>query len=1643
MVSPLVRRNLPPPAVEGRQSNGAAQRYPSPIHRRSIIADGHKSPLGMTIVSPASSIASVSHMGGMPSPAVKETTGSTTSNTLDTTVNSSRRANYQRAFANSASILRSPLPPSSASSSKHTQRSSHSKSNSENRDPTEAEVKVLHARFNAIQMGLGSIDQERALLVEKAKKLEKEKEDLEQQVQLRDNEIIALVKRCASQEERMREYSKVRAENRELTTELQNVLHKLETTKHESDRLHDLRQQLNRSENAREELQKRLEWVQKEHDSIAATLSDCLENIRNVTEEKERMEDERRRERKRAEMEIEKQRLSIRQLSQSFQLDIETKQKRIDQMEVILHQNKLSDATSTMSSASGSVKQVISNYESQIYDMQRVLDHHAIDKARTGDIQDARLTKTVEKYEQIIAEMKNQLDRQERDRQASAEYERQISSLKQQLNTSYDEKESKVAQLHREIERKEESSQQVISELKNQLDQRERDRQKHSEYELEIADLKQQLIVSSEENESRVAQLQKEIEQKEASSQQIISDLKNQINRQERDRQESSEYERQVASLKQQLMVSSTEKESQVAQLHMEIEQKEESNKTTLNETVERYERKVAKLEDELDRQAEEVKRKEESNKKFSDLKNEMENMMKQVMAEHETKVARMQSQIDKQVIDRESKNDRIDKKFKAMKAKLEEKNTQMSELESEFSEQMQQLMNNQVALDKTEEEKKILESRIKSLEQIESEHGALVQYAEIMESNVADLTAENGILMVEKETLSEEKATLQDRLHDLECSVSELREKHSAQFGELKGKLEAEKKQLMGQVEAGRERLTSTEEELQQRNALILKIENELNESRTENAKLESQLITKQKEQQLACAQLEASLTDARNQIAGMEDKLEWERTIQTQQSDASEEIESLSRALEKETKRATSSEEKCAQIKEELNVLIGELSDRDHELEKMVDLEKYNSILSQLAEAESAAEKMKEDLKQETEKSTRLSEELKGFGDLRDMKEKLELAKEQLEVQLATEENKTKRLEQKIDSLLSSSQDMVAELDKASSRLEEEAEGWAKKEEAWEETRIALEEHCDALESKVASAHEEISLLEEEIERRDQRIASLVSEVENLENNEHEEEFLESERQRLLLEGQLADVRRQVKEAAQNLEQKVNRIERLHEELSKAQTTLEEKDGILEKAESRCSELAAKVESLETLLSTREESLMKIDEDLDTTINEIAEKEAEIFAMKQAIDAKDAEINSVMKEMKQQKENSAQLQEQLSNAETKNVTYEEVLGKQTDAVSNLKKEVEFTNDSKKQRLLELEKTIRKMRTDLALKDDEIRDLKMVDLKDAEEEISILRLSLQSKQRIEAELAEKEAELTEKQKEIDHLLQKQTKCEHREQAMLNECEKLLKSESHARELLAKKEVEMESILVRELKHGEMNMQKDREVHKQEVLKLKAELDATKEKLKGIEKILKERSALLTEVVDHNKDLEAKMENQHRQLEVLKDELKEARLELESKRDEIVKLRRGHRDREGSLKKQLQEERRNLETAEKSLEKLKRQHPDSTTYKKQINDHKKEIDALQDKVKRQESYMQKKLQKERESNRSTLSPKKSRTSQPTMARTPSVRKRSSGIPSALPASSILSTPSVRAGSRASMLKTPGIGKSPGWRNDLD
>ena len=282
-------------------------------------------------------------------------------------------------------------------------------------------LKALQDRFSHIQKGLGSIDEERNQLVEKAKRLDKEKKLIQKQLELREREILTLIKRCASQEEKMRETSKLRANNRDLHKTLDLMATKLKVIEEDTQDRQSLQKLLQDSELDREQLRDRLTKVQREHDAVADTLQECLGNIRKLTEEKNAIEEERRSERKRATMELEKQHLSHVNDSNSLKQSIEEHKSRILEMESIL-QDKIKSNT----------------------DLRR-------EKALMSQGQHEEINEVVEKYEQQLTQLRNEMtetmEQKNRDQQSTTRDVEHVNFMKEKLRS----KDEQIREIEKEF----------------------------------------------------------------------------------------------------------------------------------------------------------------------------------------------------------------------------------------------------------------------------------------------------------------------------------------------------------------------------------------------------------------------------------------------------------------------------------------------------------------------------------------------------------------------------------------------------------------------------------------------------------------------------------------------------------------------------------------------------------------------------------------------------------------------------------------------------------------------------------------------------------------------------------------------------------------------------------------------------------------------------------------------------------------------------------------------------------------------------------------------------------------------------------------------------------------------------------------
>jgi hypothetical protein len=150
----------------------------------------------------------------------------------------------------------------------------------------------------------------------------------------------------------------------------------------EQESLASLRNQLQESELAREELQDRLAKVEREHDAIADTLDECLANVKKFTDEKHKLEEERRREHRRAE--LEKQRLVYVQASNGLKIDLETQQARILQMEQI-HKDNMATNTAlrrgkalTTQAQQEEMQKIIDRYDEKVASLKPKIEESSI-----------------------------------------------------------------------------------------------------------------------------------------------------------------------------------------------------------------------------------------------------------------------------------------------------------------------------------------------------------------------------------------------------------------------------------------------------------------------------------------------------------------------------------------------------------------------------------------------------------------------------------------------------------------------------------------------------------------------------------------------------------------------------------------------------------------------------------------------------------------------------------------------------------------------------------------------------------------------------------------------------------------------------------------------------------------------------------------------------------------------------------------------------------------------------------------------------------------------------------------------------------------------------------------------------------------
>ena len=1324
-------------------------------------------------------------------------------------------------------------------------------------------LKVLHDRFNHIQKGLGSIDEERTQLVEKAKQLDKEKRFIQKQLELREREILTLIRRCASQEEKMRESSKLRSTNRNLQNDLELMVNKLEVIEAETQDRQSLKKLLQDSELEREQLRDRLAKVQREHDVIADTLQECLGNIRQLTEEKHTIEEERRSERKQIEIEFEKQ-----------------------------HSEHVND--------SNSLKEKIQNYRSQIYQMETLLQ----DKVKSN------------------------------------------------------------------------------------------------------TDLRREKAVMSQ-------------------------------------------------------------------------GQHEETQKL-----VEKYERQL------------------------QELRNELEETL----------------------MDKDKGHQHGDQAFEEelsfMKEKLKSKDDLIQGLETEFSDQMEKLITKQSSLDEAEEEKRDLELKVESTRKLEIEHAALLDFVEILDSNLAELTTTNAYLELDKDNLREETDELRKKANILQKQVLSFQNNHKAKESDFRELLNADKEELRIELQESlrksKSEIVSLNAELESRNEYISKLEIDLHQARKLIADKEDEiiLIMNQMEQlrskigaelrkaRLQVAQCEAEVFAKNQTLASLEGRLEGAKeifkqddtkNIESERADliASEnEIECLREQLqstETDSKKIQTELERTIQeVRNEAMLLqqkIESLSEEKCIIEKEVG--ESRSVVDgrdeQIIEAQQMIlkhEKRAHELERKLQYTTKELEDHKQTlsaivnrepaNNYKKLEERIRmLEKELLEAQISRSEStadleeahtRIEKLEKRLigeDELIESLQNQLQ--DATNELLEEKSKAYIMETEYNSITQLQIER-----ESYNEETRSKISILENKIKEMEKQSNNQCIQIEEFRKENNDKNKMISSLKDDVIEGQ-----EETKELRSELRMKCNETEKIELFLNQKDKDLEMKiestNDALKSKENRIVELEKIVSSNEENVKSLQDSLSKAkdyilqledrirleEDELNSTrtemkekdqiidkfnastrsLKEVAEKASnEITRLTELADnlkldvenakkdgtTKDDKIKYLEESLKTEKESRMKLEGEIAvtreyvsesqkiNEDLKKKLDEKKLGSSTveENLSETRKALEELNLSSSEHVSRLESQILQMKADLTRKDIEIRDLRLVELmgtknEQLDQDTDSLRKTIDSLQSSKQELELNINKLTEgirhRDATIEELNEVILQSGKGEAEIWKEREALCKAELEARNQLENIKAEYQRAAACEKELLDRKLKNKDSLHKEEIENVLFELESTMKKLLDSESLLAERGCRLGEMADHNKDIKLELEKEQTCRRELESKLIQEQNDLEGVRVDLKKVKIEILRKESVLESKLKEERNQKECAEESLQLARKKYKEETKTRRDVSELKRENGELKDKIRRQEAYLQRKLQKEK-ADRVRCTPSKSITSPvKSVPRTPTER----------------------------------------------
>ena len=1326
---------------------------------------------------------------------------------------------------------------------------------STNKKKKDGKLKVLHDRFTHIQNGLGSIDEERNALVGKARKLDKEKKFIQKQLELREKEILSLIKRCASQEEKVRESSKLRSSNRDLQEHLNLMTQRLQGIEGDQQDRNSLKKMLQDSELEREHLKDRLAKVQRDHDSIADTLQECLGNIRILTEEKHAIEEDRRRERRRAEIELEKQRLVHVNDSNCLKEDINSHQNRIHQMENILQENMKSNTA-----------------------LRR-------EKAMMSQGQEDEIQEVVQQYEQQLLELRTEIN--ETTRGKKKKHEHGVRDLKEEvvfMKEKLKSKDNKIEELQLEF------SDQMVELMSRQsnLDEAEEGKK--------ILELKVESMKNLEIEHAAMLDFVQILDSN-------LADLTAENANLELEKDtlcdETDELRKKTKILQSQFSSLQNNHKAKESDFRELLNAENHELQIELEDSLRSSRLEVVSLQNEL----------ENRNKWISELENEL-NVARKSIVEKEEEIIRFMSDMD---------NLRSD-----LGTELREARIEVAQFEAEVFAKDQNLASLEGRLEGAQETRDTEENINKEKSMIVEDEidSTTTNEIEDHKENLSDcdsVTSRNDIQSLQQ--LHSPMTKLEERIRMLDKELSEAqisRSESVANLEEAYGRIEDLESQVIGKDE----RTVSLESQLQEATDALIEKESKACNMEKEYSSNTQLLIEREHYNKEACSkisELEDKITAMKDQSKDLDiqvkehnrEKAEKDEIISSLQMEVVKGGEERSTLLSKLDQNNNNNQDLQMEI-ENSKVLLSSKEKRTEELENLVSNNEFNlqNLENSLSKANSAIVMLEKTIRCQEQEKTVLAEQLREANETI-----ISINKN------ADDDTKIRSMEHKIQSLLSSQTDLTTKLNKANVILEEERKGWISSEETFEQERKT-----------------ELSKFQEVVTERDilKSILSKESKCEDL--------TVDLEDKIRSLDGKLQTRDDSLLKVNVELETVRTESQEKAEVISSLRSSIESLQEVVEKNDKEISEQSNVVATLEKAAENLKSDLANAQEDITAKDSKIKSLEDSFENEAESRINLVGEIAAAKNHMSESQRVKEELVKELEEIKQETVPFENLL-------SETKNALEALNNSSRVTIAKLEGQITKITTDLALRDDEIRELRLVELNDAEEIAASLTEEVNSlKEEIQVLSLEKESEILQQEKEADSMAKSIDSLQ---------CEKQF-IESRLSELTVV--IDERDTTIRELK------------------------EAT---LRGEVALEKEQT--------ERQNTEGKISKEQTDLE-------ETRKDLKNALDEF-------RRKESDLESKLKEERGNKEHAEESLKIAKAKYKDVVSTKRNVTDLERENGELKDKIRRQEIYLQKKLQKEK-AVRARLTPTKSIVSpSKSITRTP-LSQRYANIPSrALPPAS--------------------------------